>query len=172
VATWPVFLFFLIGFLLLILLVKLVVAQFSVEMRVVSNAVVGALIAAKAALILDETSLARKLERHRRIVAVVVKTLIYGLASLLLGYLERVLEALRKVHSFGGAIEHVTANANHYRLLAWALGVSIIFALYFACFEINQQMGEGALKRLFFESPRDGEGSNRFSPISAAKQRG
>jgi hypothetical protein len=59
VAAWPVFLFFLVGFLLLISLIKLALAEFSVEIAVVSNAVVGALLAAKAALVLDETSLAR-----------------------------------------------------------------------------------------------------------------
>jgi len=53
VAAWPVFLFFLTGFLLLLLLVKLALAQFSIEMRPLSNAFVGALIAAKAALVLD-----------------------------------------------------------------------------------------------------------------------
>jgi hypothetical protein len=32
VAAWPVFLFFLIGFLLLLLLIKLALANFSIEM--------------------------------------------------------------------------------------------------------------------------------------------
>ena len=73
-ATRPVFLFF-IGFLLLILLLKTELAQFSIEITVLSNAVIGALLAAKAALILDETPLARSLEHYRRIVAVAIKTL-------------------------------------------------------------------------------------------------
>lgn len=87
VAAWPVFLFFLVGFLLLLLLVKLVLADFSIQMTAISKAVVGALLAAKAVLILDETPLARSLERYRRIVAVAVKTLFYGAVTLLLGYL-------------------------------------------------------------------------------------
>ena len=61
VAILPVFLFFLVGFVLLILLIKLALAQFSVEITVLSHAVIGALLAAKAALILDETPLARVL---------------------------------------------------------------------------------------------------------------
>ena len=61
VAAWPVFLFFLIGFLLLLLLVKLVLANFSIEMTALPKAVIGALLAAKAALILDGTPLARRL---------------------------------------------------------------------------------------------------------------
>ena len=59
-AIWPVFLFFLVGFFLLILLIKAALAQFSIEITVLSRAVIGALLAAKAALILDETPLARQ----------------------------------------------------------------------------------------------------------------
>jgi len=171
VAAWPVFLFFLTGFLLLLLLVKLALAQFSIEMRPLSNAFVGALIAAKAALVLDETPLARSLERYRRIVAVAVKTVFYGLLSLLLGYLERFLEAFHKVHDFSEAIRNVVEHASHYRLLGWALGISIVFALYFAFFEISQRMGEGELARLFFESGATSKRSERNSRMGAGERR-
>ena len=60
VAAWPVFLFFSIGFLLLLTIVKLVLANFSIEVPALSKAVIGALFAAKAVLILDETPLARR----------------------------------------------------------------------------------------------------------------
>jgi hypothetical protein len=154
VEAWPAFLYFLIGFLLLLVLVKLVLAEFSIEVVALSNAIVGALLAAKTVLVLDATPLARSLERYRRIVAVAVKTSLYGVAGLLLGYLERLLDALHKVHGFGAAFDYVLAHANHYRLLAWALGISIVFAHYFSFFEISRRMGEGALWRLFFEAPK------------------
>jgi hypothetical protein len=104
VALWPVFLFFLIGFLLLILLIKVALGEFSIEVALLSNAVIGALLAAKAALILDETSLERNLEQYRRIVAVAAKVLLYGLTSLLLLYIERVLEALHKFGNLDAAL--------------------------------------------------------------------
>ena len=170
VAAWPVFLFFLTGFLLLLLLIKLALANFSIEVTAMSNAIVGALIAAKAALVLDETPLARALENYRRIVAVAVKTFLYGAATLLMGYLERLIEALHKVHSFGAAIHYTIGHANHYRLLSWALGISIVFSLYFAFDEINQRMGEGALGALFFEPPRAANASDRLSKVSASKR--
>jgi len=159
-AAWPVFLFFLAGFLILLLLIKLALAQFSIEITALSKAVVGALIAAKAALVLDETPLARRLESYPPILAVAVKTFFYGVVSLLMGYLERLLEAFHKVHEFRGAIEYVIDHANHNRLLAWALGISIVFALYFALLEISKSMGEGALARLFFQSPAIANDSN------------
>ena len=156
-AGWPVFLFFLTGFSLMILIIKLALAEFSIGIAVLSNAMIGALIAAKAALVLDETSLARSLEKYRRIVAVVAKTLFYAALSVLLGYVERFLEAFHKVHTLGGAILYVVSNANHFRLLAWALGTSIVFGLYFSCLEISRRMGKGELFRLFFNAPASAE---------------
>jgi hypothetical protein len=153
VAARPVFLFFLVGFLLELLIIKLAVAQFSIPLEALSTAVVGALLAAKAVLILDETPLARKLKRYRRIVAVVIKTLLYGIGTLLLGDIERFLEALHRVGSFDGAFRDVVDQANLYRFFAWVLGISLVFAIYFVWSEINERMGEGALWSLFFERP-------------------
>jgi hypothetical protein len=166
VAIWPIFLFLFFGFLFLISLIKLTLTQFSVETAVFSNAVIGALVDAKAALVLDETPLARSLEAYRRIVAVAAKLLLYAVATLLLGYVERFLEALHKVHSFGGAIGYVIAHTNHYRLLACVLGISFIFAFYFAFVEINERMGEGELWRLFLESRKAANDSGRSSKMS------
>jgi len=154
VAAWPVFLFFVVGFLLLLLIIKLALANFSIEMTALSKAVVGALVAAKAVLILDETSLARRLEQIRRIIAVAVKTFLYGWITLLLGYMERFVDALRHKHDFDGAIRYLIDQASWYRLLAWALGISLVFAIYFALFEIDKRMGKGELWRLFFDSPK------------------
>jgi hypothetical protein len=162
-AAWPVFLFFLTGFLLLLLLVKLVLANLSIEMTALSKAVVGALLAAKAALILDETSLARHLERYRRIIAVAVKTFIYGTITLMLGYVERFLDALGRTHNFEAALRYLIADSHVYRVFAWALGVGIVFAIYFAVFEIDKRMGQGELRALFFDLPGAGSDSIRAS---------
>ncbi len=153
VAARPVFIFFLIAFLLQLLIIKLAVAQFSIPVTVLSRAVVGALLAAKAVLILDETPLGRSLERYRPIVAVIFKTLLYGFGTLLLGYLERFLDALHRIGSFDGAIQNMIAQANVYRFFAWILGVTLIFAIYFVLSEINEHMGKGALWSLFFDRP-------------------
>jgi hypothetical protein len=153
VAARPVFIFFLIAFMLQFLIIKLAVAQFSIPITAFSKAVVGALFAAKAVLILDETRIGRSLERYRKIVAVAVKTLLYGFGTLLLGYLERFLEALYRSGSFDGAIQQMIDQSNLYRFMAWVLGVTLIFAIYFVWSEINQRMGDGAVWSLFFDKP-------------------
>ena len=172
VAAWPVFLFFLVGFLLLFLLIKMALANFSIEVTALPKAVVGALFAAKAALILDETPLARRLERYRRIVAVAVETFLYGSITLLLGYIERMLDAIHRVHNFNAAVRYVSAHANVYRLFAWALGLSLVFAIYFALFEIDKRLGEGGLRTLFFESPKIGGDSDRHAREAVLRRSG
>src|SRR5258708_37158398 len=99
--------FFVIACLLQFLIIKVEVAQFSIPVSALSKAVVGALFAAKAVLILDETPLARHLERYRRIIAVVVKTLLYGFGMLALGFIERLLEAWHRVGTFDGGFSDV-----------------------------------------------------------------
>ena len=153
VAARPVFIFFLVAFLLQLLIIKLAVAQFSVPVTALSKAFVGALLAAKAVLILDETRIGRSLEHYRKIVAVAVKTVLYGFGTLLLGYLERFLEALYKVGTFDGAVRDMVDQANVYRFFAGVLGVTLIFAIYFVLSAINERMGDGALWSLFFERP-------------------
>jgi hypothetical protein len=166
IAARPVFVFFLVGFLLLLSIIKLVLATFSIEVAAFSKAVIGALFAAKAVLILDETPLARHLEHYRRIVAVAVKSLIYGAITLLLGILERFLEARHRLHNFHAAAQSVLTQASLYRLLAWSLGITVVFALYFVLFEINERMGEGELWRLFFGASKTGDASSRRSNIT------
>src|SRR6266849_4647927 len=163
VSIWPVFLFFLVAFLIQLLIIKLAVEQFSIPLAAFSKAVVAALFAAKAVLILNETPLARKLESYRRIIAVAAKTLLYGVCTLLLGYIERFLEALHLVGTFDGAFRGVIDQANLYRFFAWVLGISLIFGIYFAWSEINERMGEGALWSLSFKPPEIANGSSRHS---------
>jgi hypothetical protein len=153
VAARPVFIFFLVAFLLQLTIIKLAVAQFSIPITALSKSLVGALLAAKAVLILDETRIGRSLERYRKIVAVTIKTLLYGFGTLLLGYLERFLEALHRFGSFDGAVHDMIDQANLYRFFAWTLGVTLIFAIYFVLSEINNRMGKGALWALFLEKP-------------------
>jgi hypothetical protein len=97
--------------------------------------------------------------------------LFYGVTCLLLLYAEQYLEALHKVHNFEAAFRYVIEHATGYRILVWAQGISIIFALYFAFVEIDEYMGEGELWRLFFESRKTANDVRQPSKISAGRRR-
>jgi hypothetical protein len=170
IALWPVFLFFLVSFLILILLFKIALGEFSIKVSVISNAVIGALLAGKAALILDETPLAHRLEQNRGIVAVACKALFYGLTAFLFLYVERVLDGLHKFGNLDAAVQHVSPYGVRW-ILIWALGITIVFALYFSFVEISRRLGEGELWKLFFEPPKPVYDSGRNTNMNVSKQR-
>jgi hypothetical protein len=107
----------------------------------------------RSGLILDQTPLARSLDHYRRIIAVAVNTLLYGSATLLLGFIERLLEAWHRTGTVAGKFRDVVHQANLYRFFAGVLGISLTFASYFTLSEINERMGDGDLWSLFFQPP-------------------
>lgn len=83
--------FFSYRILALALLINLALLQFSIEIGVISSAIVGALLAAKATITVEEPPIAQWLEHYRRIIVVIVKVLLYGATSLLFLFAERLL---------------------------------------------------------------------------------
>jgi hypothetical protein len=156
----PIALFFLTGFMLVLLIIKLTLAQYSIETSTVSRAVLGALIAAKVVLILNHTPLARALRRYPRILPVLLRTLFYGLVFVILALAER---AIEQRHDHGGlfrSIGYVATHTDLHRLMALSLGVALVFAVYFTLLEISEYLGPGVLVGLFFKSA---------GPLSAAR---
>jgi hypothetical protein len=147
------FLFFLAGFLLVLLIIKLSLAQYSIEMTTIGRALLGAVVAAKVVLIFDETPVGRLFATMPRIVAVIHKTLIYGLGVIALGYAERIIDAWRSIGSFGPAFDFVTQRMGIHRLMATALGISLVFGAYFTLSEISDYIGKDALRDLFLKRP-------------------
>lgn len=152
-AARPVFLFFFCGFILVLLIVKLALAQYAIEVSALSRALLGALAAAKVTLILDETGLARGFARYPRIVPITVKSLVYGVAVLGLGLAERLLDAYRHSPALGAALARVAGEATLLRLLSVVLGTTLVFAVYFVIHEISDRMGPGELQALLLKAP-------------------
>ncbi len=87
--------FFVVGFVIVLMIVKLSLAQYSIQIPASSRALIGALIAAKVVLVLDNTRLARSFRRHPRIVPVLAKTAVYAVCVILLRILELALDSVR-----------------------------------------------------------------------------
>lgn len=148
----PAALFFLIGFALILLMVKLFVEQYSIELRVVSNAFVGALFAAKVSLILDHQDWARS-HRYTRAAVVAGKVVLYTTSVIILGIAEHLIENHRKSGSFGGALALFEQRFNGGRFFAIVLCVAILFTVFFVMQEVNRKMGAGQMYALFFDRP-------------------
>jgi hypothetical protein len=147
-ATRPVCLFFLTGFLLVLLVVKLALAQYSISVNALSRALLGAVLAAKVVMVLEKTPISRPFGHSPRIIAILFKSLVYGMSVILFGILERILDALRHAPTMLLGLHRAFLSLNLNRLLSVALGVTIVFGIYFTFAEINEFMGGDALRGL------------------------
>lgn len=148
-------LFFFVGFMLIFVLFKLFVSQYSIEFYAFSRAAIGALILGKVVLVMDRLKFGRGFDSYPRAVAVVYKTFVYGLAVIAVGLVERLIDAYRQAGNLRKAVQLVIARANLNRFFAVVLLISLIICAYFVMLEINRAMGEGALFRLFFKPASD-----------------
>ncbi len=152
-AIAPSAIFFLAGFGLILLMVKLFVAQYSIELRVISNAIVGALIAAKVSLILDRLDWARS-HGYPRAVVVAGKVTGYTICVVVLGLAEHMIDGWRESGSFHGGLLLFDQRFHASRFFAIVMCVAILFTIFFVMQEVNRRLGAGQMYELFFERPR------------------
>jgi len=151
----PKILFFFIAFMILFLLFKLFVAQYSLTYGAFTRAAVGALILGKVVPLLDWAQSGYRFETQRRIVVITGKTLAYALVVIVLGTGERLFEAYRQARAVRGAIHVVAAQANAAHFLGLVLLISLVVGAYLTIQELDQVLGKGTLFRVLFERPQE-----------------
>ena len=154
VSVTPAFAFFLIGFMLVLLVIKLFLAQYDIGFSAFPEAVIGALFAAKAVLVLDHRDYAR-LRRFPRVYAVVCKTALYVLVVLLFATAERIFNGYRQTGSLSEGAAFFFHRINRDRFMGAMLCVAIVFAAYFVMREVERKHGKGSMYDLFFRRPGD-----------------
>lgn len=148
----PSIIFFLISFGLVLLVIKLLLIHYAIQIEVVTNAIVGALIAAKVALLLDKIGWGRA-QGWPPIALVAARTLLYSIGFMAFGILERIIHGFRTTGSLQGGVNHWLENFDPGRFSATVLLVTMVFAVFFAGREISKSLGEGGLYALFFQRP-------------------
>ena len=149
----PTVLFFFVALMVILVLLKLFVSQYSIEFYAFSKAAVGALILGKVVLVMDWAESGRRVSTQPRAVVIACKTFIYAVAVIVLGIGERIIHSAREAGDFRDGVKLVIANANLDRFLGCVLLISLIVSAYLVMEEIDRAMGKGALLRLFFERP-------------------
>jgi hypothetical protein len=162
----PSVLFFFIALMLILLLFKLFVAQYSIEFYAFGKAAVGALILGKVVLLMEWAESGRRFSSYPRAVVVAGKTLVYGLVVIALGGGERIIHAVREAGGLREGLALLIANARLDRFLGLVLLVSVVVAVYLVMQEIDRAMGKGALFRLFFRRPVE---NSRVSSTAGAR---
>ena len=155
----PVTLFFFIGFALVLMLVKLILAQYSIPVAVLSRAMLASLIVGKVVLVLEKVRLEERLHDAPGAVLVAIKTLFYGSGAIVAGFIERLIETWRSPQGFGDALAEAWTHMRLGRFIAVILCVTILFGAYFTFLELDRAMGKGAIVSLFFKRRRAAGGA-------------
>lgn len=147
-------LFFFIGFGYILLLMKLFLKEYSISTYVLSKALVGSIVAAKAVILMEMTPWMERFRGSARYASVLYKTMIYTLAVLIIGIIERFIDGYLKTKSFSGAVEMFIHSEHFYPFLATILCIAIVFLIHNIFQEIDTYMGKGNLLKFFFNRPQ------------------
>jgi hypothetical protein len=148
------FVYFAFYFTIFIVFKKLILAHYDISYYGFGAAMVGALIAAKAVLIVESSPLSRPLRSAKPYLKILYDTLLYTTLSLIFLYLERVLELVHKEGTWRMAFLTLGKMEDWYQFLAtvgWA-GLSFLGYSFFAA--INRHWGEGAVLKMLVTPPR------------------
>jgi hypothetical protein len=145
-------LLFAIYFGLMILLKRLILAQYEIEFRGLSAALLGALIVAKVVLVLEHVSLGRWLRARPVIVEVVLRTIFYSAGVALVLLLEKAFEARHEDGGFGAALRTIFSHRDIYHVWANVISVGFALLLFNAAAKVQDSLGNGGLPRLFFKT--------------------
>jgi len=149
----PKVLFFFVAFLVIFLLFKLFVAQYSVQYTAFTRAAVAALILGKVVPLLDWANRQYVAARPRRIVSIAARTVVYALVVIALGTAEKLFTAYRHQGTATAAAEQIWSAADIHHFVGLVLLLSLVVGAYLTAQEIDRAIGSGGLVRLLLERP-------------------
>lgn len=144
-------LFFFLGFLIILLILKLLLLNYDIKLYVISKALLGAIITAKVLFILKNRSYLLKFKHHPGYVNILFKTFVYDIFLLLILFIEKVIEALREKQPIDNLFHHLYETRETHHILAITLIVSLLFIIYNTLEEIDRNIGEKNLYNILFE---------------------
>jgi hypothetical protein len=141
-------LYFGIWLIILLLIKKLVLAEYQIQFTGISKALIGALVLSKVVMILELVPLGRWVGRQPAWVDVLLRTSLYALGVLLVLLLEKGFEGRHEYGGFGASLTSVFEHADIYHLWLNLLVVSIALFNYNMLSVIKRRLGEGGVWQL------------------------
>jgi hypothetical protein len=141
--------FFAAWFLLLMALKSLVLAEYAIRFSGVATALFGALIAAKAVIVLEHVPIAGPVARSPAWVEVVARTALYGFGILVVVLLEHAFETRHEHGGFVAALHEAVRGPKWPHVLAAAIGIAAGLLVYNALSVVRRNVGREGLRRMF-----------------------
>ena len=134
---------------MLMVLKWLILAEYNIEFRNVSIALVGALIVAKVVLVLERVPLEARFRDRAALTHVAVRTGLYGIGILLVLLLEKAFEVRVEYGGLVPALAQVIRHQDIPHVLAAAIGVTAALLIFNLMFVIRQHLGKRGLLGIF-----------------------
>ena len=152
-AMAVLFLYFSFYFNIFILFKKLILAHYDISFYGFSAALLGALIAAKAVIVIEHSPLSRPFRLTAPFKKILYDTFVYTALALLFLYLEKVVELAHKEGTFRLAFLTAGDDDDWYGFCAtvgWGMLSFLVYATFAA---ISRHLGRGELLRFLFTTP-------------------
>jgi hypothetical protein len=151
-ALLAVFFYFLFCYGVIIILKKLILAHYHISYFGFGAAVLGALISAKAVLVIESTPLAKVLASAKPYLKVIYDCFVYTTIALLFLYLEKLLELAHKEGNIRLAFFTVGDEDDLSQFTAMVIWAGLSFLGYAVFSAMDRHLGKGELFKLFFTS--------------------
>lgn len=138
---------------ILMLLKKLLLADYNIEFKGISIVLISALIIAKVVLLMDLIPLGNGLKKMPVYVDVVLRTVLYSFGVLVVSLLEKAFESRDENGGFGNALSVVFQHRDIYKVWANTLVVGISIFWFQVWRMIKSYLKKGELSQLFFKTP-------------------
>ena len=152
-------LYFAACFTLVMILKQLLLAEYGIEFRGITTAVVVALVTAKVVIVLQKVPLTHWLRNQPAMADVLVRTALYTSATVAALLLEKAFESREEHGGFAAAVVNVLEHRDVAQVWATTICVGLAFMAYNAFGVIRREVGGGRLWRIFFRGPAAGQAS-------------
>jgi hypothetical protein len=146
----PPTLFFFIGFGIILLTKRLILAQYLIEVTGFTLAAGGALIVGKAVLIANALPFLRRFDTAPLIRPILFKTIVYTIVVLFARLVEEFIEYLIRGGAVGGFARHMIEDFLWQRFVAEQIWIAVLFLIYTTGTELNTLFGDGELSKILF----------------------
>jgi hypothetical protein len=145
----PPTLFFAVGFNLIVLTTRLILADYRVQFANFMVATMTALVVGKSVLVANAMQFLRRFDKHPKIRPVLFKTTVYWAVVFVVRFLEKLIEYLHAGGTLGGIPKYVSTHFTWDRFAAIQIWIFVLFLVYTSIVELNAHLGEGELVKIF-----------------------
>jgi hypothetical protein len=143
-------LYFAFCFGVMILCKRLILAQYEIEFRGVTFALVGALVVAKVVVLLEKVSLGQWVRNRPVAVDVILRTLLYTIGVWIVFLFEKAFESRHEHGGFGPSLMAVFQHRDIYHVWASTIGAFVALLGFNTFSVLKRRFGGHELKRFFF----------------------